>query len=78
METETIDRLYLELAQVTTARTNREQMLASLIRRLLYELPLQRNRSQRQRALAAEAEAYLAEIGLTLPEAEQLVEDGAT
>lgn len=38
METETIDRLYLELSQVTKARTGRELIMEDLLRRGL-DLP---------------------------------------
>jgi hypothetical protein len=64
METETIDKLFLELSQVTTATTLRERTLAWLVRRLLSELPLPRNRSQSQAKLVTEAEAYLRAHGL--------------
>ena len=36
MQTETIDRLFLELSQVTNARTADEIELATLVRRLIH------------------------------------------
>lgn len=38
MQTETIDRLFLELSQVTQATTDKEGNLAMFVRRLIYRV----------------------------------------
>jgi hypothetical protein len=40
METETIDKLFLELSQITTARTSKEMALTEALRHTTYHLKL--------------------------------------
>lgn len=60
METETIDKLFLELSQVTNAKTRRELDMALLIRQLAHAL----NKKFPDHALAIKAKDYLQRQGL--------------
>ncbi len=61
ISTETIDRLFLELSQVTRVHTRRERDLAMLMRRLIVEL---RTRDP-ENGPAANAFEYLQQHGLS-------------
>jgi hypothetical protein len=63
METETIDKLFVELSQVTTALTGREYRLLQLLRIALGALPLPRNRTQKQAKLCQAIQNELAAAG---------------
>jgi hypothetical protein len=67
MELETVNKLYLELSQVTTATTARELALVSALRRARQALAdyLPAHRNEVTDAAIAEADAVLASLWAT-------------
>lgn len=67
MELETVNKLYLELSQITTATTARELALVAALRRTRQALAdyLPEHRNQVTDAAIAEADAVLASLRAT-------------